>query len=277
MVDPFDSTKVYSKPACVDIYTRASEPKILGGACSTTEGRISFEIVDGLITIRVYDIGYRDIYREYGVAVQEGAVTIADSQYFPGTFRWMVNVSPTKSISSPADEIKNIEDAKTQADKIIEEAKKQAVQILEQARNEIKTVTDTETTKILDAATAKAAKILEDANAQAAKVLAELKAAAATPKPTVKPTPTPTPKTPVVTPKPTLTPVKVVPKVITISCKKGNLVKTVKGTAPKCPSGYVQVKATSAKPVTITCVKGALSRKVTGIKPICPAGFKKKA
>ena len=286
LVDPFEPTKAYNKSACVDIYTRTTTPQLLGSACSTPDGQVSISVVDSKISLRVYNVGIGGIYREYDGVVQNDVVTIEYSKYFPGTSRWIVNVSTVNSITSPLGDIKNIEDAQTQANKIIEEAKKQAAQILEEAKNEIKTVTETETAKILDAATATAAKILEDANAQAAKVLAELKAAAATPKPTLKPSPTPTPKAPVATPKPTPTPVKAVPKTLTISCKKGSLVKSVTSTTPKCPSGYTQIKKASAspspikvveKPVTITCVKGALSRKVTGIKPVCPTGFRKKA
>ena len=286
LVDPFEPTKAYSKSACVDIYTRTTTPQLLGSACSTPDGQVSISVVDSKISLRVYNVGSGSIYREYDGVVQNDVVTIEYSKYFPGTSRWIVNVSTVDSITSPAIDIKNVEDAQTQANKIIEEAKKQAAQILEEAKSEIKTVTETETAKILDAATATAAKILEDANAQAAKVLAELKAAAATPKPTLKPSPTPTPKAPVATPKPTPTLVKAVPKTLTISCKKGSLVKSVTSTTPKCPSGYTQIKKASAspspikvveKPVTITCVKGALSRKVTGIKPVCPTGFRKKA
>ena len=286
IVDPLEPTKAYNKSACVDIYTRTTNPQLLGSACSTPDGQVSISVVDSKISLRVYNVGSGSIYREYDGVVQNDVVTIEYSKYFPGTSRWIVNVSTVNSITSPAIDIKNVEDEQTQANKIIEEAKKQAAQILEEAKSEIKTVTETETAKILDAATATAAKILEDANAQAAKVLAELKAAAATPKPTLKPSPTPTPKAPVATPKPTPTLVKAVPKTLTISCKKGSLVKSVTSTTPKCPSGYTQIKKASAspspikvveKPVTITCVKGALSRKVTGIKPVCPTGFRKKA
>lgn len=44
------------------------------------------------------------------------------------------------------------------------------------------------------------------------------------------------------TPKPTATPTtKPAPKKITISCKKGSVVKKVTGTAPKCPTGYRKI------------------------------------
>jgi uncharacterized repeat protein (TIGR02543 family) len=283
LVDPFDPTKIYTKPACVDIYSRTLIPQFMGTACSSNDGRINILVADAKISVRVYELGNGSVYREYVGVVENDTITIDDSKYFGSTTRWIVNVSPTQSISSPQGDIKNVEDAQTQADRIIADAKKQALQILETARNEIKTLTDSEATKILDAATAKATKILDDANTQAEKLLAEIKAAAAAAAAaTVKPTPTPTPTTPVTKPTATpTTPTKVVPKVVTISCKKGNLVKNVSGTAPKCPTGYAQIKSTTAKPVsktlTITCVKGALSRKVTGTKPVCPAGFRKKS
>jgi vacuolar-type H+-ATPase subunit H len=286
LVDPFDPTKIYTKPACVDIYSRTLIPQFMGTACSSNDGRINILVADAKISVRVYELGNGSVYREYVGVVENDTITIDDSKYFGSTTRWIVNVSPTQSITSPQGDIKNVEDAQTQADRIIADAKKQALQILETARNEIKTVTDSEATKILDAATAKAAKILDEANSQAEKLLAEIKtaataAAAAAAAAAAKPTPTPTPTPPVTRPTVTpTTPVKVVPKVVTISCKKGNLVKNVSGTAPKCPTGYTQVKAVTAQPVsktlTITCVKGALSRKVTGTKPVCPAGFIKK-
>jgi vacuolar-type H+-ATPase subunit H len=283
LVDPFDPTKIYTKPACVDIYSRTLIPQFMGTACSSNDGRINILVADAKISVRVYELGNGSVYREYVGVVENDTITIDDSKYFGSTTRWIVNVSPTQSITSPQGDIKNVEDAQTQADRIIADAKKQALQILETARNEIKTLTDSEATKILDAATAKATKILDDANTQAEKLLAEIKAAAAAAAAAaVKPTPTPTPTTPVSKPTVTpTTPTKVVPKVVTISCKKGNLVKNVSGTAPKCPTGYAQIKSTTAKPVsktlTITCVKGALSRKVTGAKPVCPAGFRKKS
>ena len=282
LVDPFDPTKIYTKPACVDIYSRTLIPQFMGTACSSNDGRINILVADAKISVRVYELGNGSVYREYVGVVENDVISIDDSKYFGSTTRWIINVSPNQSITSPQGDIKNVEDAQTQADRIIAEAKKQALQILETARNEIKTLTEAESTKILEAATTRATKILDDANTQAEKLLAEIKAAAAAAaKPAVKPTPTPTPTTPVT--KPTLTPTtptKIVPKVVTISCKKGNLVKNVSGTAPKCPTGYAQINSTTAKPVskmlTITCVKGALSRKVTGTKPVCPAGFRKK-
>ena len=282
LVDPFDPTKIYTKPACVDIYSRTVIPQFMGTACSSTDGRINILVADAKISVRVYELGNGSIYREYVGVVENDTITIDDSKYFGSTTRWIVNVSPNQSITSPQGDIKNVEDAQTQADRIIADAKKQAIAILETARNEIKTLTDSEATKILDAATAKAARILDDANSQAEKLLADIKAAAAAAAAAAAtPKPTPTPPAPVVKPTPVpTTPTKVVPSVVTISCKKGNLVKTVKGASPKCPTGYAQIKATTAKPVsktlTITCVKGALSRKVTGAKPVCPAGFRKK-
>ncbi len=56
-----------------------------------------------------------------------------------------------------------------------------------------------------------------------------------TPKPLITPTPKPTPSA---SPTPTKAPIK--SKVITIKCVKGKTVKFVKGTNPKCPSGYVK-------------------------------------
>ncbi|MFZ9697070.1 MAG: hypothetical protein ACO3C5_05485 [Ilumatobacteraceae bacterium] len=55
---------------------------------------------------------------------------------------------------------------------------------------------------------------------------------------------------------------------LTIKCQKGKLKKTLTGTAPVCPKGWVRLK-------TITCTKGKIVKTVTAAKPVCPKGYKK--
>jgi uncharacterized repeat protein (TIGR02543 family) len=205
-----------------------------------------------------------------------------------------VVVLPTIVVSSAESDAKKVETAQAQADRIIEEAKKQADAILDTAKREIKELTDAAATKVLDDANAKAAGILDAANAEAAKMLAEIKVATAKPiaEPIAKPTPKvsvkpkPTTVVPKVEPKPTVS-MKPIVRTLTISCKRGNITKSVSGSEPKCPTGYVldagiATKATPAPNktentlMTITCIKGALNKKVTGTYPKCPIGFVRK-
>ena len=55
---------------------------------------------------------------------------------------------------------------------------------------------------------------------------------------------------------------------LTIKCQKGKLKKTLTGTAPVCPKGWVRLN-------TITCTKGKIVKTVTAAKPVCPKGYKK--
>ena len=57
LVDPLEPTKAYNKSACVDIYTRTTNPQLLGSACSTPDGQVSISVVDSKISLRVYNVG----------------------------------------------------------------------------------------------------------------------------------------------------------------------------------------------------------------------------
>jgi hypothetical protein len=55
----------------------------------------------------------------------------------------------------------------------------------------------------------------------------------------------------------------------TITCLKGNQVRTVTGVNPRCPAGFKIQK-------TIVCVKDKEVQRVSAVAPRCPAGFKKR-
>lgn len=79
-------------------------------------------------------------------------------------------------------------------------------------------------------------------------------------------TATPTP-TPTVKPSPSGTPAPVK----SITCYKNTLTKVVKGTNPKCGTGW-----TTSKPKSISCSKGKLIKVIKGTNPKCPTGWKVK-
>jgi len=59
------------------------------------------------------------------------------------------------------------------------------------------------------------------------------------------------------------------PRITSITCQKGRVIRTVRAVNPKCPVGFKQQR-------TIVCVKGSQVQRVTAVSPRCPAGFKRR-
>ncbi len=93
VVDPADSTKIYPKSVCVELYSRTLIPQFMGTGCSTTDGRINVLLADGKVSIRVFELGNGAIYREYLGEVANDSFTVENSSFFPGTTRWVVTFS----------------------------------------------------------------------------------------------------------------------------------------------------------------------------------------
>jgi cell division septation protein DedD len=109
VVDPTDSTKIYAKSVCVEIYSRTLIPQFMGTGCSGTDGRINILAADGKVSIRVFELGNGAVYREYFGEVANDAFTMEGVSYFPGTTRFAVSnvkaapapVTPTPVTPTP--------------------------------------------------------------------------------------------------------------------------------------------------------------------------------
>ena len=96
VVEIDDPATVYTKAACVEIYSRTVVPQFMGTGCSTTDGRINVLLADGKVTIRVFALGNGAVYREYLGEVANDTFTMETATYFPGTTRFAVRLpSPT--------------------------------------------------------------------------------------------------------------------------------------------------------------------------------------
>ena len=93
VVDPTDSTKIYTKSVCVEIYSRTLSPQFMGTGCSGTDGRINILAADGKVSIRVFELGNGAVYREYLGEIATDTFTIDSGAFFPGTTRWVVTFS----------------------------------------------------------------------------------------------------------------------------------------------------------------------------------------
>ena len=93
VVDPTDSTKIYTKSVCVEIYSRTLSPQFMGTGCSGTDGRINILAADGKVSIRVFELGNGAVYREYLGEIATDTFTIDGGAFFPGTTRWVVTFS----------------------------------------------------------------------------------------------------------------------------------------------------------------------------------------
>ena len=93
VVDPTDSTKIYAKSVCVEIYSRTLVPQFMGSGCSGTDGRINILAADGKVSIRVFELGNGAVYREYTGEIAADTFTIDSGAFFPGTTRWVVTFS----------------------------------------------------------------------------------------------------------------------------------------------------------------------------------------
>ena len=89
-----------------------------------------------------------------------------------GGFTPVVTPPQTPKIN---EEVKKLDEAKTEATKIVEEAKTRADQIVEDAKDDVKVIAETQSKKILYEAKTQATKILEEANAQANEVFSQNK------------------------------------------------------------------------------------------------------
>jgi hypothetical protein len=97
VVDPADTTKIYTKPVCVEIYSRTLFPQFMGTGCSGADGRINVLVGDAKVSIRVFELGNGAVYREYLGEVANDTFTLDGGTFFAGTTRFAISLLGAKS------------------------------------------------------------------------------------------------------------------------------------------------------------------------------------
>jgi hypothetical protein len=102
VVDPTDSTKIYTKSVCVEIYSRTLFPQFMGTGCSGADGRINILVRDAKVSVRVFELGNVAEFKEYIGEVVNDTFTIEGGAFFSGTTRFAISVSSAKNeIATP--------------------------------------------------------------------------------------------------------------------------------------------------------------------------------
>ncbi len=100
VVDSTDVTKIYSKPVCVEIYSRTLIPQFMGSGCSGSDGRINVLVGDAKVSVRVFALGDGANFREYIGEVANDTFTLENTTLFPGTTRFAISL-PGAKVTSP--------------------------------------------------------------------------------------------------------------------------------------------------------------------------------
>ena len=99
VVDPTDSTKIYGKPVCVEIYSRTLIPQFMGSGCSGADGRINVLVGDAKVSVRVFALGDGANFREYIGEVANDSFTLEKVSFFPGTTRFAISLPGAKEVT----------------------------------------------------------------------------------------------------------------------------------------------------------------------------------
>jgi hypothetical protein len=97
VVDATDAKKIYTKPVCVEIYSRTMFPQFMGTGCSGADGRINVLVGDAKVSIRVFELGNGAVYREYLGEVANDTFTLDGGSFFAGTTRFAISLLGAKS------------------------------------------------------------------------------------------------------------------------------------------------------------------------------------
>ena len=97
VVDASDSTKIYSKSVCVEIYSRTLVPQFMGTGCSGADGRINVLVGDAKVSIRVFELGNGAVYKEYIGEVASDLFTLDGATFFAGTTRYAISLPGAKT------------------------------------------------------------------------------------------------------------------------------------------------------------------------------------
>jgi hypothetical protein len=97
VVDPSDSSKIYTKSVCVEIYSRTLFPQFMGTGCSGADGRINVLVGDAKVSIRVFELGNGAVYKEYLGEVASDTFTMDGGTFFAGTTRYAISLPGAKS------------------------------------------------------------------------------------------------------------------------------------------------------------------------------------
>ena len=101
VVDPADTTKIYTKSVCVEVYSKTLIPQFLATACTDESGRINLLVADGPLTMRVFALGSGGVYREYTGNIASDAFTLEKSEYYPGTTRYIITLPSGSTAPTP--------------------------------------------------------------------------------------------------------------------------------------------------------------------------------
>jgi hypothetical protein len=99
VVDPTDQTKIYSKPVCVEIYSRTLIPQFMGSGCSGADGRINVLVGDAKVSVRVFALGDGANFREYIGEVANDSLTLEKVSFFAGTTRFAITLPGAKEVT----------------------------------------------------------------------------------------------------------------------------------------------------------------------------------
>jgi hypothetical protein len=99
VVDPTDPTKIYTKSACVEIYSRTLIPQFMGSGCSGADGRINVLVGDAKVLVRVFALGDGANFREYIGEVANDTFTLENVSFFPGTTRFAISLPGAKTVT----------------------------------------------------------------------------------------------------------------------------------------------------------------------------------
>ena len=97
VVDPTDSTKIYTKSVCVEIYSRTLFPQFMGTGCSGADGRINVLVGDAKVSVRVFELGNGAVYKEYIGEVANDTFTLEGGSFFAGTTRYAISLPGAKT------------------------------------------------------------------------------------------------------------------------------------------------------------------------------------
>jgi hypothetical protein len=96
VVDPSDSKVIYTKPVCIEIYSQTFAQPLLAAGCSDLEGRVTVEVGNGKVSVRVFELGKNKEFKEYAGEVQIDTFKMEGGFYFLGTSRFVVTFPSLK-------------------------------------------------------------------------------------------------------------------------------------------------------------------------------------
>jgi hypothetical protein len=92
IVNSSDSSTIDTKPTCIEIYSRTIAPQLLGKKCADAFGKIDYQIGEGKISIRVFELDKNTVYNEYFGEVVGASFNVENATLFAGTSRYAISL-----------------------------------------------------------------------------------------------------------------------------------------------------------------------------------------